>query len=199
MAGDNVFLSQAEKIETIAKKKQSLQKLFRTFRIEKILTSPGLVYIVELHSVVMWRYSMKHIFKIFISTLFIYLIFSSLNFVFSENMPENELSTEMQSDESSKFSYGTVVSVNNQQIVISEYDYEKDEEVENTYLIDQKTEIKGVNSILDITVDDNVDIVYVINDDKKIAQSISVEKPSEDEDSPTETERMPTNVSSNST
>ncbi len=84
--------------------------------------------------------------------------------------------------ETSGFAYGTVSQVSGDQIVVSEYDYEKDEETDNTYFLSDKIEIKNVASLKDIAVGDNVDIVYTTSDDKRIAQSISVEKPSSDED-----------------
>ena len=140
---------------------------------------------------------MKRFYTILGGFLFAYMASSFVNIVFSENMQGNDAITEIGNTNPSTFSYGTVVSVDDYQIVISEYDYEKDEEIENTYIIDGKTEIKGVNSIAEIAVDDNVDILYSTVDDKKIAQSISVEKPSEDEDPPAETENTQTNNSVN--
>ena len=84
----------------------------------------------------------------------------------------------------SEFASGTVGSVASDRLVVSEYDYEKDEEIENTYFVNQKTELKGVNSASEIAVDDSVDIVYSTVESKNIAQSIAVEKPSVEDDPP---------------
>ena len=80
--------------------------------------------------------------------------------------------------EMTEFSYGTVKSVSTNQIVITEYDYDKDEEIDISYTVDQNTEFEGVKSIQDIVIGNNVDIVYSVVDDKRIAQSITVEKSS---------------------
>ena len=89
---------------------------------------------------------------------------------------------------STGFAYGTVVNVAEDYLTVSEYDYENDEEVEKNYFVDSQAEIKGADSILGIAVDDNVDIAYRISNGKNIAQSITVEKPSE-EDGPAAVEQ----------
>lgn len=77
--------------------------------------------------------------------------------------------------EDSEFSYGTVVSVSPAQLVVSEYDYENDVEVTATYEITPAVKLSNVKAIEEIVPGNSVDIIYVVKDDKKIAQSISVE------------------------
>jgi len=80
------------------------------------------------------------------------------------------------------FSYGTVLDISKNQIVVSEYDYDKDEESEASYVIDRKTEFKNVKSATDIVAGDSADIVYVISDGERVAQSISIERQANDEE-----------------
>jgi hypothetical protein len=74
------------------------------------------------------------------------------------------------------YSYGTVSSVSADQVVIKEYDYEKDTEVDITYAIDPAAKFENVASAKEIAVGDTVDIDYVVKDSKKIARLIIVEK-----------------------
>ena len=85
-----------------------------------------------------------------------------------------------QEQDSSAFAYGTVVSITDGEIVVREYDYEKDEEIDNTYVINVKTEYEGVKTFKDIVLGDSVDVVYAVIDNQKVAQSLSIEKPTDD-------------------
>ncbi len=78
--------------------------------------------------------------------------------------------------------WGPVSSVSSDQIVISEYDYDKDEEVDVAYAVDPNVELINVDSLESITVGDSVDIEYAVRGDQKVAKVITVEKPSEAEE-----------------
>ncbi|PIU42466.1 MAG: hypothetical protein COS99_00005 [Candidatus Omnitrophica bacterium CG07_land_8_20_14_0_80_42_15] len=84
-------------------------------------------------------------------------------------------------EEGTEYSYGTVSKMAADQIVVSEYDYDKDAEVEVTYLIDPKVELENVTAVGDIAVGDAVEIEYVAQDGKKTAKAIVVEKALEEE------------------
>lgn len=87
-----------------------------------------------------------------------------------------------QEEEEVKYSWGTVNSVSSNQIIVAEYVYSSDEEVDVTYTIDPKVELKNINSLKDIAVGDSVDIDYVITKGKRVAKVITVEKASVEEE-----------------
>lgn len=87
-----------------------------------------------------------------------------------------------QEEDLPKFSSGIVKSVYGEEITVTEYDYDNDEEIDNTYVVDQATELKGVSSLNDIAAEDNIDIVYGKVNGKNVAQSITIEKPTENDD-----------------
>jgi len=82
-------------------------------------------------------------------------------------------------EEEYQWAWGEVVSVDaqNKLINIKYLDYESDTEKEMSFVIDEKTNFEGVNSLSDIKVNDTVSIDYIIKDNKNIARTISVEKP----------------------
>lgn len=94
------------------------------------------------------------------------------------------------------YSYGTVKNISQDQITVTEYDYDTDEEIDETYAINSKTAFQNVTAIGEIAVGDNVDIVYVTENGVKIAQSIAAEKPSpEDESAPEGQQQEPSDKS----
>ncbi|MBL7131123.1 MAG: hypothetical protein ISS45_06955 [Candidatus Omnitrophica bacterium] len=95
-----------------------------------------------------------------------------------------------QEEEETEYSYswGTVSSVSSNRIVVSEYDYDSAEEVSVTYTVDPNVTLKNADSLKDIAVGDNLDIEYVVKNGKKVAKIITVEKSSEGEYTPSETD-----------
>ena len=85
-------------------------------------------------------------------------------------------------EEEVEYSWGRVSSLSSNQIIVKEYDYESDEEVDVTYAIDSKVEIKNVNSLEEITIGDSVGIDFVVRDSEKVAKVIIVEKSSYEEE-----------------
>lgn len=85
-------------------------------------------------------------------------------------------------EEDVEYTWGTVKSISSSQIVVTEYDYDNDEDVEATYSTDPKVELIGVKTLKDIAVGDDLDIEYVIQGGKKVAKVITVEKPSKTEE-----------------
>lgn len=91
-----------------------------------------------------------------------------------------------QEEEVTEYSWGTVSSVSPGQIVVTEYDYASDEEVDVTYSVAPDVELKNVDSIENIAVGTSVDIDYVIKDEKRVAKTIAVEEPSYEEYEPSQ-------------
>ena len=87
-----------------------------------------------------------------------------------------------QEKEEIEYCWGTVSSVSSNQIVVTEYDYDRDEDVNATYTVDPKVELRNVGALKDIKVGDSINIDYVVRGDKKVAKIIAVEKPSYEED-----------------
>jgi len=80
-------------------------------------------------------------------------------------------------EEEPDYTFGTVKSVTADQIVILEFDYDSEKEVEAAYGIDPKAELGDVASVSEIQPGDEVDIDYVARDGKKTAVGIFVSKP----------------------
>jgi hypothetical protein len=87
-----------------------------------------------------------------------------------------EMATNEQNEANDQMvTYGTVVSVTAQQIVILEYDFDTDADVEATYLIDANTKLEAMKEVTELQVDDAVEIVYAEKGGVKTAQSIKKE------------------------
>ena len=80
------------------------------------------------------------------------------------------------------YAFGTAKSVNGNQLVINEFDYDTGEEKEMTYLLDAGTKFDNVASAAEISAGDEVDIDYLVKDGKKTAVAVSVAKPVEGEE-----------------
>ena len=84
-------------------------------------------------------------------------------------------------EEETDYSFGTVKSVSGDQMVVSEYDYESDKDVDVTYAADPAVKLENVDAVANIKAGDSVEIDFVTKDGKKVAKTISVEKPTEEE------------------
>lgn len=73
------------------------------------------------------------------------------------------------------YSYGTVVSITGDQLVVLEYDYDKDAEVEVTYQVPATAEFNNVKTLADLKKDDNIEIYYKEAEGKKVAEIIALE------------------------
>lgn len=71
-----------------------------------------------------------------------------------------------------EFTYGTVVSISGDQVVISVYDYEMDAEAEVTYQVDDQTVYDGIASLAEVAAGDEVDIEYVEQDGVKLIKNL---------------------------
>lgn len=86
-----------------------------------------------------------------------------------------------------EYSWGTVSSLSTNQIVVKEYDYDSDAEIDVTYVVDPSVKLKNVDLLKNIAVGASVEIDYVTKDGKKVAKVISVEPSYEEEYTPSET------------
>ncbi len=82
----------------------------------------------------------------------------------------------MAGDVEEQYSYGVVVSTAAEQLVLLEYDYEQDADVEVSYAINADTKLENVGSVTEIAKDDNVEVLYVEKDGQKIATQITKEE-----------------------
>jgi len=82
---------------------------------------------------------------------------------------EDELMDEMD------FSYGIVVSITGTKIVIREYDYDTEQEKNETYVINEFTQFINMDNVMEIEIGDEVDINYVDQSGTKIAKIITKE------------------------
>ena len=80
------------------------------------------------------------------------------------------------------YAFGTAKSVNGNELVINEFDYDTGEEKEVSYGLDAGTKYDNVASATEIAVGDEVDIDYLVKDGKKTAVAVSVAKPLEGEE-----------------
>ena len=81
-----------------------------------------------------------------------------------------------QAEDTTEFSYGTVKSVSEGQLVVAEYDYDNDKDVDITYSVPANVTLDGVAKLSEIVVGNAVDIDYVVKDGQKVVSVISVEK-----------------------
>jgi len=72
-----------------------------------------------------------------------------------------------------EYTYGSVVSVSPQTIVINEYNYESDQEIQVSYAISGETKFTKINSVEELVKDDNVDVYYKVVGEQKVAQLIT--------------------------
>ena len=71
------------------------------------------------------------------------------------------------------YTYGEVVSVAANQLVISEYDYEADEEKQAAYAIDSNTKLENAAQVTDLLAGDFVDVYYEQNGEKRLAKTVA--------------------------
>ncbi len=70
---------------------------------------------------------------------------------------------------------GTVVSLSKDKIVISEYNFDKDESEEATYFIDPNADTKDRAIFEKLSAGDEIEIYFYLKREKKIAQVVSKE------------------------
>jgi len=86
---------------------------------------------------------------------------------------------EMNEGEEMKYSFGTVVNVSDQEVVIREYDYSKDAEVEVSYTVTPETQFDNIATAAELAADDNVEVYFKEMDGKNVASILIKEVISE--------------------
>lgn len=71
--------------------------------------------------------------------------------------------------------WGTVVKVSPEEITVSEYEYDLDEEIDVVYKIDPDVKLEGIDVLNELSEGDSIEIAYVIKGKNKIAKSITLE------------------------
>ena len=108
--------------------------------------------------------------------MFGFLVLAFMAFpVYAQEMANTEMESPESPEDDLMVTYGTVVSVSPQQIVILEYDFDLDADVEMTYVIDENTQLEDIDSLDELQVDDAVEIVYEEKDGVKKAMVIKKE------------------------
>ncbi len=85
--------------------------------------------------------------------------------------------TQKVAGEETEFSFGTVKSNNENQLVVSEYDYESNADMDVTYQVAADATFENVASLKEIAVGDSVDVDFLVENGQKKAVAITVEKP----------------------
>jgi len=75
-------------------------------------------------------------------------------------------------DDNLMYTYGTVVSIAPEVMVINEYDFDSDSFKEVTYSLTADVQLSNVPAVTDIAAGDSVEVYYIVEGDKKIAKTI---------------------------
>jgi len=78
-------------------------------------------------------------------------------------------------DENLEVTFGTIVRISANQIVIMEYDYETDMEKEEVYFLSAETRYENVESKAELKDGNSVEIIYFDKGGKKTAKTIKKE------------------------
>ncbi len=81
-----------------------------------------------------------------------------------------------------KYSFGTVVSVGNNQVTVLEYDDDMEKEVEVVYNVNAQTQFKNVNALDELAKDDSIELFYNEKDGNRVASQIIKEILTQDTD-----------------
>lgn len=75
-----------------------------------------------------------------------------------------------------ELAYGTFAKFSDGIMSVSEYDAEKDAQVETSYIINSDTKVVNADSVDKISAGSNIEIAYETSGGKKTAKAITVEK-----------------------
>ncbi|MEW5759105.1 MAG: hypothetical protein AB1755_06570 [Candidatus Omnitrophota bacterium] len=79
------------------------------------------------------------------------------------------------------YSYGRIVSISDSKLELSEYDYDKNIEITNVYLLDPAVEIRNTKALNELSAGDNIEIDFIIKNNEKIIKVITLEQNDDDE------------------
>lgn len=78
-------------------------------------------------------------------------------------------------DDDINYSYGALVSQSPDKIVVLEYDYDRDEEIQVVYELTPETKVENVDALDKLQKNDNIEVYYKDVGGKKVAVSIEKE------------------------
>lgn len=73
------------------------------------------------------------------------------------------------------YAYGVVIKVAEPQLVVRQFDYDKEQDQDVTYTIDGSTLYRNCQSLKDVGVDDTVEVYYVEKGTEKLAKVVAKE------------------------
>jgi cold shock CspA family protein len=85
---------------------------------------------------------------------------------------EQQEQQEQEEDIDINIAYGFVSQIKQDSVVILEYDYDTDQEIENEYFVNSSTEYEDVAGIAELVSGDEVEITFVQEDGKRTATLI---------------------------
>jgi hypothetical protein len=111
-------------------------------------------------------------------------------------LQENEIVSD-ENDEEDKFTFGEVVSVDGDSIVLREYDFTADADVETVYVVTPETEYGNINDLRDLSSGDDVVIDFLTEGDGRVITTIVREEVSEMQESDLEETAIQEQIRSN--
>ena len=96
-----------------------------------------------------------------------------LGILFNANLLKAEDEAVATIDEDLEYTYGSIINSSPAEIIVSEYNYETDEEVQMMYILSPETKFSNVAGATNLVKDDNVDIYYKVTGGKKIAAMVT--------------------------
>ncbi len=78
----------------------------------------------------------------------------------------------MEEDEGLMYTYGTVVSVTQDAIVLNEYDFDSDSFKEVTYSVSPKVQWENIKAAVELAAGDSVEIYFTEEGGKKVAKTV---------------------------
>ena len=80
---------------------------------------------------------------------------------------------EVVADENVLYTFGNVVSATSTGIVLKEYDFENDQQIENTYEVTGETIIENFDSLDQLAAEEELEVMFKMDGDKKVALMVS--------------------------
>ena len=74
-----------------------------------------------------------------------------------------------------EYAYGSIISVNSEKMILKEYDFDNEEELENAYFFDSNVELINIETIENLKPGDIVDIDFFKKAEKKIIIAVMLD------------------------
>jgi len=88
----------------------------------------------------------------------------------------NQMEADADGQDVALIGLGVVAKVDAESLVLVEYEYESDEELEVSYQVNDRTQFDNIASLADLQPGDSVEVVYADEAGKKVALAISKEE-----------------------